>query len=62
MMINTWNISLGEEEAKAAYESILNRNLSEGIKVKELEDKLASYLGRKYVICVPNGSSAVLPI
>ena len=60
MMINTWNISLGEEEAKAAYESILNRNLSEGIKVKELEDKLASYLGRKYVICVPNGSSAVL--
>ena len=60
MMINTWNISLGEEEARAAYESVLNRNLSEGVKVKELEEKLADYLGRKYAICVPNGSSAVL--
>ena len=60
MKINTWNISLGEEEARAAYESVLNRNLSEGVKVKELEEKLADYLGRKYAICVPNGSSAVL--
>lgn len=60
MKINAWNISLGEEEARAAYESIMNRNLSEGIKVKELEEKLARFLGRKYAICVPNGSSAVL--
>lgn len=60
MRINTWNISLGEEEAKAAYDSILSRNLSEGINVKKLEEKLADFLGRKYVICVPNGSSAVL--
>lgn len=60
MEINTWNISLGEEEAQAAYESIMHRNLSEGIKVKELEEKLAKFLGRKYAICVPNGSSAVL--
>lgn len=60
MKINTWNISLGEEEAKAAYDSIMERNLSEGVKVKELEEKLAAFLGRKYAICVPNGSSAVL--
>lgn len=60
MKINTWNISLGEEEAKAAYDSIMNRNLSEGVNVKELEDRLAAFLGRKYAICVPNGSSAVL--
>lgn len=60
MRINTWNISLGEEEAKAAYDSIMSRHLSEGVKVKELEEKLASFLGRKYAICVPNGSSAVL--
>ena len=60
MKINAWNISLGELEAKAAYDSILNRNLSEGVVVKELEDKLASFLGRKYAICVPNGSSALL--
>lgn len=60
MKVNAWNISLGELEAKAAYNSILNRNLSEGIIVNELEDKLASFLGRKYAICVPNGSSALL--
>ncbi len=60
MKINTWNITLGEEEAKAAYDSIMSRNLSEGVKVKELEEKLAVFLGRKYAICVPNGSSAVL--
>lgn len=60
MKINTWNISLGEREAQAAYDSIMERNLSEGVKVKELEKRLASFLGRKYAICVPNGSSAVL--
>lgn len=60
MRINTWNISLGEQEAQAAYDSIMERNLSEGVKVKELENRLASFLGRKYAICVPNGSSAVL--
>lgn len=60
MRINTWNISLGEQEAQAAYKSIMERNLSEGVKVKELENRLASFLGRKYAICVPNGSSAVL--
>ena len=60
MKINTWNISLGEREAQAAYDSIIERNLSEGVKVKELEKRLAAFLGRKYAICVPNGSSAVL--
>ena len=60
MKINTWNISLGEEEARAAYDSIMGRNLSEGVKVRTLEEKLAEFLGRKYAICVPNGSSAVL--
>ncbi len=60
MKISAWNISLGEDEARAAYESVMNRNLSEGIKVKELEERLASFLGKKYAICVPNGSSAVL--
>ena len=60
MKINTWNISLGEREAQAAYDSIIERNLSEGVKVKELEKRVAAFLGRKYAICVPNGSSAVL--
>ncbi|MCM1251246.1 MAG: DegT/DnrJ/EryC1/StrS family aminotransferase [Clostridium sp.] len=60
MKINTWNISLGEKEAQAAYDSIMERNLSEGIKVKEFEKRLAEFLGRKYAICVPNGSSSVL--
>ncbi len=60
MKIHAWNIDLGIEEAQAAYDSIMNRHLSEGEKVRELEMKLAEFLGRKYVICVPNGSSAVL--
>lgn len=60
MKINTWNIALGEAEATAAYESIMNRNLSEGVKVHELEERLADFLGRKYAICVPNGSSSLL--
>lgn len=60
MKISTWNISLGEKEAQAAYDSIMERNLSEGVKVRELEKRLAAFLGRKYAICVPNGSSAVL--
>lgn len=60
MKIHTWNISLGEREAQAAYDSIMGRNLSEGVKVKEFEERLAAFLGRKYAICVPNGSSAVL--
>lgn len=60
MKISTWNISLDEREAQAAYDSIMGRNLSEGVKVKELEEKLARFLGRKYAICVPNGSSSVL--
>lgn len=60
MKVNTWNISLREAEAKAAYDSIMNRQLSEGVQVKKLEEKLADFLGRKYAICVPNGSSAIL--
>lgn len=60
MKINAWNIQLGEEEAQAAFDSIMNRNLSEGAVVKKFEELLAQFLGRKYVICVPNGSSAVL--
>ena len=60
MKIDAWNNALGEREAKAAYDSIMNRCLSEGKKVKELEQRLAAFLGRKYAICVPNGSSAVL--
>lgn len=60
MKINAWNISLGEKEARAAYDSIMEKNLSEGVRVKELENKLAKFLGRKYAICVPNGSSALL--
>ena len=60
MDINTWNISLCKEEAQAAYKSIMNRRLSEGANVKEFEKKLAEFLGRKFAICVPNGTSALL--
>lgn len=60
MRINAWNTELGQREAQAAYDAIMSRHLSEGELVKELETKIADFLGVKYVICVPNGSSALL--
>lgn len=60
MKINAWNTELGEREAQAAYDAIMGRHLSEGEIVKELENRLADFLGAKHVLCVPNGSSAVL--
>lgn len=60
MSINSWNIKLDEQEAKAAYDSIINRNLSEGKVTLEFERKLAAFLGRKHVICTPSGTTALL--
>lgn len=60
MGIDTWKVDLDKSEAKAAYESIMNRRLSEGVIVKEFEKELAGFLGRKYVICTPSGSAALL--
>lgn len=60
MRIDAWNTRLGEAEAQAAYDAIMSRHLSEGSIVKELEHKIAEFLGVKHVICVPNGSSALL--
>ena len=60
MRISAWNTKLGEREAQAAYKAIMERHLSEGEIVKELENKIAAFLGVKHVICVPNGSSSLL--
>lgn len=60
MRINAWNTALGECEAQAAYDAIMSRHLSEGEIVRELENKIADFLGVKHIICVPNGSSALL--
>lgn len=60
MKINAWNTKLGQREAQAVYNAVMGRHLSEGEIVKELENKIAGFLGVKHVICVPNGSSALL--
>ena len=60
MRINAWNTELGKNEAQAAYDAIMSRHLSEGEIVRELECRIADFLGVKHVICVPNGSSALL--
>lgn len=60
MQISTTEIILDEKEAQAAFDSIMGRSLSEGKKTQEFEEKLAKFLGRKFVICTPSGSAALM--
>lgn len=58
-MIEYWNNEITEKEARAAYEAILNRNISDGKMVRELEAKLKNLLEIPYVLATPNGTSAL---
>ena len=58
--INIWNNRLGEQEAQAAYHAIIERCVSDGKIVSEMEDKVKQLLNVPYVIATPNGSSALL--
>ena len=60
MRVPNWNIELDEKEAQAVYSSIMTRHLSEGEYVAELEKEIATFLGRKHVICTPSGTCALL--
>ena len=40
----------GKEEINAAYQSLKNLRLSQGIKVREFENSFSSYIGCKYGI------------
>ncbi len=52
--------SIGEEEAASVREVVLSGNLREGRKVRELEERLARYIGVKHAIAVNSGTSSLL--
>lgn len=50
---------LTEDEAKAAYDTILSGWITQGPKVAELEEKFARYTGAKYAVAVSNCTTAL---
>ncbi len=51
---------IGEEEAQLVREVVLSGNLREGRRARELEARLASYIGVKHAIVVNSGTSSLL--
>lgn len=50
---------LTEEEAQAAYDTILTGWITQGPKVQEFEEKFAQYTGAKYAVAVSNCTTAL---
>lgn len=48
-----------EEDAKAAYDTILSGWITQGPKVQEFEEKFAAYTGAKYAVAVSNCTTAL---
>jgi perosamine synthetase len=48
-----------EEDAQAAYDTILTGWITQGPKVQEFEEKFASYVGAKYAVAVSNCTTAL---
>lgn len=59
MNIPVANACVGEDEARAAYDTVMNGRLSSGKKVKEFENKFCEYAGAKNAIAVNNGTAAL---
>ncbi|EQA69894.1 DegT/DnrJ/EryC1/StrS family aminotransferase [Leptospira noguchii] len=55
-----WRTSFGEEEINRIIESFRNQNISQGKVTVEFEEKIAEYLGVKYVVATSSGSTALL--
>jgi perosamine synthetase len=51
---------IGEEEADAVREVVLSGNLREGRRARELESRLAAYIGVKHGVAVNSGTSSLL--
>jgi len=49
---------LGEEEKKGVVDVIESGRISQGERVQEFEEKIASYLGRKYAVACHSGTDA----
>src|SRR3954462_14788060 len=50
---------LTEEEARAAYDTILTGWITQGPKVREFEEKFAQYVGSRYAVAVSNCTTAL---
>jgi perosamine synthetase len=50
---------LGEEEAQAAYDTILTGWVTQGPRVQEFEEKFAEYVGSKYAVAVSSCTTAL---
>ena len=50
---------LSNEEAQAAYETILTNWVTQGPKVQEFEENFAAYVGSKYAVAVSNCTTAL---
>ncbi|MEP1781828.1 DegT/DnrJ/EryC1/StrS family aminotransferase [Reichenbachiella sp.] len=50
---------LGQEEAQAAYDTILSGWVTQGPKVKEFEKNFADYIGSKYAVAVSSCTTAL---
>ena len=50
---------LGEEEAKAAHDTILTGWVTQGPRVQEFEEKFAKYVGTKYAVALSNCTTAL---
>ncbi|PVY38684.1 DegT/DnrJ/EryC1/StrS family aminotransferase [Pontibacter virosus] len=50
---------LTEEEAQAAYDTILTGWITQGPRVQEFEEKFAAYTGAKYAVAVSNCTTAL---
>jgi perosamine synthetase len=50
---------LTEQEAKAAYDTILTGWITQGPKVQEFEEKFAAYTGARYAVAVSNCTTAL---
>jgi dTDP-4-amino-4,6-dideoxygalactose transaminase len=53
------NPSIGEEEAKAAYDVVKSGWVSMGEKVQEFEQAVCDYTGAKYAVAMNNGTSSL---
>ena len=58
--VDIWNNQLEEAEAHAAYQAVLDRCVSDGRIVKQMEEKISELLEIPYTVATPSGSSALL--
>ena len=58
--IQVGDFQLGKEEKKAINEVLDSGRLSEGLKVREFEQKWAEFIGAKYCVATSSGSGALI--